>query len=143
MKSYAAGLTVTLLCALAGCTADNADSDRAPAPSTADLETGARIYSGYCIACHQKDARGIPEAYPSLVGSPVVMGDPGELARWVIEGIRPASMPPGRYPTNMRQFGWMKAEDAAALFSYLRSHFGNSASAVDAGVIDRALGHGA
>ena len=143
MYRYAARSTVTLLCALAGCSGGNSGSDRAPAPRTSALEAGARIYSGYCVACHQKDARGIPDVYPNLVGSPVVMGDPKELALWVIKGIRPASMPPGRYPTNMRQFGWMKAQDAAVLFTYLRSHFGNTGPAVDAALIDQALGDGA
>jgi mono/diheme cytochrome c family protein len=142
MYKHAAWLPAALLCAVAGCSGDNSDLDHASAPLTADLETGARIYSGYCVACHQEDARGIPEVYPSLAGSPVVLGDPKELALWVIKGVRPASLPPGRYPTNMRQFGWMKAQDAAALFTYLRSHFGNAGSAVDAAAIEQALGDG-
>jgi mono/diheme cytochrome c family protein len=77
--------------------------------------------------------------YPSLAGSPVVLGDPAELARWVIKGQRPASMPVGRYTTQMLQFGWLKPEDAAALFSYLRSNFGNSAPPVNAATVAQAL----
>ena len=49
-------------------------------------------------------------------------------------------MPVGRYPTQMLQFGWMKPADAAALFSYLRSNFGNSAPPVDAAAVAGALG---
>jgi mono/diheme cytochrome c family protein len=98
------------------------------------------MYSGNCIACHQKDAQGIPGVYPSLAGSPVILGDPKELAAWVIQGRRPASMPIGRYPTSMIQFNWMKPGDAAALFTYLRSNFGNQASAVDAATVEQALG---
>jgi mono/diheme cytochrome c family protein len=75
-----------------------------------------------------------------LAGSPVVTGDPAQLALWVIKGQRPASMPVGRFPTQMLQFGWMKPADAAALFSYLRSNFGNSAPPVDAATVARALG---
>jgi mono/diheme cytochrome c family protein len=51
-------------------------------------------------------------------------------------------MPAGRYPTVMPQFGWMKDRDAAALFSYLRSNFGNSAPPVSAAAIAEALGNG-
>jgi hypothetical protein len=80
--------------------------------------------------------------YPSLAGSPVVVGDPAELALWVIKGQRPASMPAGRYSTQMLQFGWMQPTDAAALFSYLRSSFGNSAPPVDAATVAKALGTG-
>jgi hypothetical protein len=75
-----------------------------------------------------------------LAGSPVVRGDPAELALWVLKGQRPASMPVGRYSTQMLQFGWMKPADAAALFSYLRSNFGNSAPPVAAAAVAKALG---
>jgi mono/diheme cytochrome c family protein len=107
-------------------------------PSAA--EVGARIYSGNCVPCHQQSGVGIPSVYPSLAGSPVVLGDPAQLALWVIKGQRPPSMPAGRYPTQMLQFGWMKPVDAAALFSYLRSNFGNAAAPVDAAAVAKALG---
>jgi mono/diheme cytochrome c family protein len=35
----------------------------------------------------------------------------------------------------MLLFGWMKDQDAAALFSYIRSNFGNSAPPVDAATV--------
>src|ERR1700730_14501961 len=107
-------------------------------PSAAQV--GARIYSGNCVPCHQQTGMGIAGVYPSLAGSPVVLGDPAQLALWVIKGQRPSSMPAGRYPTQMLQFGWMKPADAAALFSYLRSNFGNSAAPVDAATVAKALG---
>jgi mono/diheme cytochrome c family protein len=100
---------------------------------------GERIYSGNCVPCHQQSGAGIPGVYPSLAGSPVVLGDPQQLARWVIKGQRPVSIPAGRYPTQMLQFGWMKPADAAALFSYLRSNFGNTAAPVDAAAVSKAL----
>jgi mono/diheme cytochrome c family protein len=103
-------------------------------------EIGERIYSGNCVPCHQQNGAGIPGVYPSLAGSPVVTGDPAELARWVMQGQRPHSMPAGRYSTQMLRFGWMKPADAAALFSYLRSNFGNSAAPVDAATVTKALG---
>jgi mono/diheme cytochrome c family protein len=124
--------------ALAGCSAKApgvpATSSSAPTP-----EVGERIFNGNCVACHQQGGAGIPGVYPSLVASPVVLGDPSELARWVIRGQRPAAMPVGRYSTQMLQFGWMKPADAAALFTYLRSHWGNSAPPVDAATVARAL----
>ncbi len=107
---------------------------------SAAVEVGARIYGGNCVPCHQQNGVGIPSVYPSLAGSPVVLGDPAQLALWVIKGQRPPSMPTGRYPTQMLQFGWMKPADAAALFSYLRSNFGNAAAPVDAAAVAQALG---
>jgi len=129
MYDHIAMLSMVTCGALAGCSAGTS--------TTAD--TGARIYNGNCIACHQQDARGIPGVYPSLVGSPVVLGDPSVLALWVVRGRRPLSMPAGRYPTTMMQFGWMNAQDAAALLTYLRSSHGNAAPPVDASLVAHAL----
>jgi hypothetical protein len=38
----------------------------------------------------------------------------------------------------MLLFGWMNDADAAALLSYIRSHFGNSAPPIDAATIAKA-----
>ena len=148
-------ITLVLAAALASCSAKKKPgqpqaSFGAPAATTASAganhagpsaaEVGARIYSGNCVPCHQQTGMGIAGVYPSLAGSPVVLGDPAQLALWVVKGQRPPSMPAGRYPTQMLQFGWMKPPDAAALFSYLRSSFGNSAAPVDAATVAKALG---
>ncbi len=102
--------------------------------------TGARLYNGSCSACHQPGGQGMPNVYPSLAGSPLVLGDPAALARWIVKGERPASMPAGRYAAMMPQFEWLRDEDAAALLTYLRSNFGNAAPAVDAATVAAALG---
>lgn len=117
-----------------------ADAATAAGRAASATDVGERIYNGNCVPCHQQNGVGIPGVYPSLAGSPVVRGDPKELALWVIKGQRPASMPAGRYSTQMLQFGWMKPADAAALFSYVRSSFGNSAPPVDAAAVAQALG---
>ena len=125
--------------ALAACSAKTPGANQAIS-SAPSAEVGARIFNGNCVACHQQGGVGIPGVYPSLVGSPVVLGDPTQLTLWVIRGQRPAAMPVGRYPTQMLQFGWLKPADAAALFTYLRSNFGNSAAPVDAATVAKALG---
>ncbi len=141
-----------LAAALAACSAKTPTPPPAASASTGatgaagaavtapNSSVGQRIYEGNCVPCHQQNAAGIPGVYPSLVASPVVLGDPAELARWVIKGQRPASMPVGRYSTQMLQFGWMQPADAAALLTYLRSNFGNSAPPVDAAAVAQALG---
>jgi mono/diheme cytochrome c family protein len=91
-----------------------------------------------CVACHREKGEGVPNVYPSLTGSPAVIGDPIELAQWVLSQKRPASIAAGRYPTQMLLFGWMKDQDAAALLTYIRSNFGNAAPPVDAAIISKA-----
>lgn len=140
-------LPLAVLGALAACTSGSSvpagasaaapTSQTTPAPAS---EVGGRIYNGNCIACHQQNARGIPGVYPSLVGSAVVLGDPKAFALWVTQGQRAVSMPPGKYPTAMPQYGWMSAHDAAALLNYLRANFGNAAPPVDGASLAAALG---
>jgi alcohol dehydrogenase (quinone), cytochrome c subunit len=98
-------------------------------------DRGAVLYAQNCVPCHRENGQGLPKVFPSLAGSPAVVGDPGELAQWILSQKRPASIPAGRYPTQMLLFGWMNNEDAAALLTYIRSHFGNSATPVDPALI--------
>jgi mono/diheme cytochrome c family protein len=146
MRTVARSCSVLMLaCALSGCTPSSPSAPAAGASDAtgeASIESGhgERIYSGNCVPCHQQSGKGIPGVYPSLAGSPVVLGDPAQLSLWVLKGQRPLSMPTGRYPTQMLQFGWMKPADAAALLTYLRSNFGNSAAPVDAAAVSKALG---
>jgi mono/diheme cytochrome c family protein len=134
--SAAAAAWLVLSTGCSGATPAAPDSV-ADAPSAGT--TGAHLYEANCAACHQQDARGVPGVYPSLVGSPVVLGDATALARWVIAGQRPPSLPAARFPTHMPQFGWLKPGAAAALFTFLRSDFGNSAPPVTAASVADAL----
>jgi mono/diheme cytochrome c family protein len=119
---------------LAGCS-----PSAAPEMQRAAAGAGAALYSGNCVACHQQDAHGIPGVYPSLAGSPVVLGDPAAFTLWVVKGRRPESLPAGRYGTAMPQFGWMKDTDVAALLTYLRTHFGNGAAPVSPAALSRVV----
>jgi mono/diheme cytochrome c family protein len=138
MQKYPALFLAAAVVGLGACSGRTSGSGPSAAPPAADA--GERIYVGNCIACHQQNGKGIPGVYPSLAGSPVVVGDSAALALWVIKGQRPASMPAGRYPTTMLLFGWLQPPDAAALLTYVRSSFGNSAPPVDAATVAQALG---
>jgi mono/diheme cytochrome c family protein len=123
----------------AGASGASRDVAGANAAGGAPARTGADLFNGNCTACHQPNGRGIPGIYPSLAASPTALGDPKALALWVIEGQRAATMPAGRYSTSMPQFGWLKPGDAAALFTYIRSSFGNHAPPVNAATVAGAL----
>lgn len=121
-----------LLLLLAAC---QPSGPKAGAAADAGADRGAALYAQNCVPCHRENGEGVPKVFPSLSGSPAVQGDPVELAQWVLSQKRPASIPAGRYPTQMLLFGWMSNEDAAAVLTYIRSHFGNSAPPVSADLI--------
>jgi mono/diheme cytochrome c family protein len=124
-----------LMTLLAACQQSGPGAGGASAAQDGSGDRGASLYAQNCVPCHHENGEGVPKVFPSLAGSPAVLGDPIELAQWVLSQKRPASIPAGRYPTQMLLFGWMKDDDAAALLTYIRSHFGNSAPAVDAALI--------
>jgi mono/diheme cytochrome c family protein len=127
-----------LLMTVAACSQSSPPAGNGGTPAAGPADRGAALYMQNCVPCHREDGRGVPAVYPSLAGSAAVMGDPIELAQWVLSQKRPASIPAGRYPTQMLLFGWMKDEDAAALLTYIRSNFGNSVPPVDAATITKA-----
>jgi mono/diheme cytochrome c family protein len=108
------------------------------AAPAAGADRGAALYAQNCVPCHHESGEGVAKVFPSLTGSAAVVGDPVELAQWVLSQKRPASIPAGRYPTQMLLFGWMSDTDAAAVLTYIRTHFGNTASPVDPATIAKA-----
>ena len=132
-------LPLGLLLSAGACSQQSGQSPVAgTAGPAATADRGAALYAQNCVPCHHENGEGVPKVFPSLSGSPAVVGDPIELAQWVLSQKRPASIPAGRYPTQMLLFGWMNDPDAAAVLTYIRAHFGNSASAVDAATIAKA-----
>jgi mono/diheme cytochrome c family protein len=127
-------LPLGFLIFLGACQQSNS-TQGASAPKDSGADRGAALYAQNCVPCHRENGEGVPKVFPSLAGSPAVVGDPTELAQWVLSQKRPASIPAGRYPTQMLLFGWMNNDDAAALLTYIRSHFGNAAPGVDAALV--------
>jgi mono/diheme cytochrome c family protein len=125
------------LSVLLGACRQSSPDQGATAAADSGADRGAALYAQNCVPCHRDNGEGVPKTFPSLSGSPAVLGDPVELAQWVLSQKRPASIAAGRYPTQMLLFGWMNNEDAAALLTYIRSHFGNSAPSVTPSLIEK------
>jgi mono/diheme cytochrome c family protein len=131
-------LPAGLLMAVGACSPQSSPGTAAAPSVDAKSDRGAVLYAQNCMPCHRENGDGTPKVFPSLSGSAAVLGDPIELAQWVLSQKRPASIPAGRYPTQMLLFGWLSDPDAAALLTYIRSNFGNSAPSVEAATIAKA-----
>jgi mono/diheme cytochrome c family protein len=106
-------------------------------PSAATASPGARLYLQNCIACHQRNGEGVPGVQPSLAGTVVTIGDPEALLAWVMYGVRPETLPKGQYRGVMPQFAYLSDGDLAVLTTYIRTSFGNSASAVGPDLVQK------
>ncbi|QJD59742.1 cytochrome c oxidase subunit II [Pseudomonas sp. gcc21] len=81
------------------------------------VERGEKVYSSTCASCHQPTGQGIPGAFPSLVGTDMVMNDITGHIDIVVNGS------PG---TAMAAFGQQLSEvDLAAVITYERNAWGN------------------
>ncbi len=85
--------------------------------SKAELLTkGETVYKANCMACHQSTGAGLPPNFPSLIGSAVVSGPADAQIAQVLKGKN--LMPP---------FAQLSDTDLAAVVTYTRNSWGNSA----------------
>jgi cytochrome c oxidase subunit II len=86
-------------------------------------QRGEKVYSANCVACHQANGKGVPNAFPALDGSPVVNGPKAEQIDVVLNGRKspkfPSAMPPWK--------GVLSDTEIAAVITYTRNTWSNKA----------------
>ena len=82
---------------------------------------GEKVYAASCAACHQPTGKGMPPAFPGLVGSKVATGPKAGHIGIVLKGK------PG---TAMASFAQLSDADIAAVVTYERTAWGNSGGEV-------------
>ena len=86
-----------------------------------------------CSGCHQPNGRGMPNAFPPLAGSEIATGAPEIPIRIVLLGAQgPLTVKGQRFNGTMPAWGSFSDAEIAATLTYVRSQWGNAASAVTA-----------
>ena len=98
-----------------------AADDPAKTWDLADLRArGEKVYAANCVACHQANGMGVPNAFPALAGSKVVNGPKGDQITIVLNG---------KQGTAMQAFGKTLSDtDLAAVITYTRNAWTNKAA---------------
>ena len=92
---------------------------------------GKRLFSN-CMSCHQATGRGLPPVYPPLRGSAIVQGDPATAVKILLYGLEGKIEVDGQTYNQVMPAAPVKSdEEIAAVLSYVRSAWGNSASAIE------------
>uniref|UniRef100_A0A9E8CSF5 Cytochrome c n=1 Tax=Bosea sp. NBC_00436 TaxID=2969620 RepID=A0A9E8CSF5_9HYPH len=94
----------------------------------------AELYVDNCAGCHRSDAKGYDRVFPAIAGNPTVLArEPDSLVRLILGGSRMPATATAPSTLGMPGFGWrLSDEEVAALATYLRSQWGNSAPPVAA-----------
>jgi putative membrane-bound dehydrogenase-like protein len=107
-------------------------------------EKGAEIYQreAHCMTCHQAHGKGMGVIYPTLVGSPWVLGSEERLAKSVLHGlwgpmtVNGQTYDPARGVPPMTAFrALLNDEETAAVLTFVRNTWGNKASPVTADLV--------
>ncbi|MBY0267439.1 MAG: cytochrome c oxidase subunit II [Burkholderiales bacterium] len=77
---------------------------------------GEKIYAQNCVACHQATGMGVPNAFPALAGSKVVLGPKADQIKLLLAGK------PG---TAMSSFKQLSDVDLAGVITYTRNAWSN------------------
>jgi mono/diheme cytochrome c family protein len=102
--------------------------------------SGAAIYQDRCAICHESSGAGVPGAFPPLAQNPhVTAQDPSAAIATVLNGMLVNITVRGRrYVGGMPGWrDWLSDGDVAAVVTYIRTAWGNRASAVSAAQVAR------
>ncbi len=133
---------VALIGILAACTKSNNGGSQSASPSAeasvavaqdgAAANDGAKVYTQNCSSCHQAAGQGVAGTFPPLAGNPTVTGDPTEVIHIVKYGLSGSISVAGTsYNGMMPAWGQsLSNADIASAVTYIRSAWGNKASAV-------------
>ena len=106
--------------------------DQVAAASAPKALSGSGLFAAKCATCHQASGQGT-DAYPPLAGNPVVAAaDPKPMIAIIVNGRSgPLTVNGKTFNGKMPTWkGQLTNADIAAVASYVRSSWGNNASAV-------------
>lgn len=92
---------------------------------------GSLAYAEHCQACHRSDGRGMARVYPALAGNSIVFADdPSSLVQVTLIGGRTPHTRHDRMAFSMPGFEQLPNAQLAQILTFIRSSWGNQASAV-------------
>ena len=107
------------------------------------MQVGEAIFVDTCSACHTRNGAGVEHLFPRLADNAIVrQSDPTTLVRIILTGVRGAGT--DVFPTSpaMPSFGYRLDDDqVAAVVTYIRNSWGNTASPVDAELVKTLRSH--
>jgi len=93
---------------------------------------GEKVYTTYCLACHQSNGQGVQGLNPPLVETNWVSGDKQRLIGVILNGMAGEKVDGETYSNIMAPHAFLSDQDIADVLTYVRSSWGNDFEAVTA-----------
>lgn len=100
----------------------------------ASAAAGEKVYTTNCSSCHQANGKGQPGVFPPLAGNAVVTG-PADAVITIVKNGKSGKITVNGTTYNGQMPAWkgtLSDKDIASVITYIRSAWGNKASAVTA-----------
>lgn len=100
---------------------------------TASALNGKKLFVANCSVCHMPNGLGLKGSFPPLAGTEWVNGPADVMIGIVLNGFdEEIEINGDKYTVPMVGLPHLKDDEIAAILTYVRSSFGNDASAVSA-----------
>lgn len=100
----------------------------------ATMDRGKKVYTQFCVTCHQADGGGVPGLNPPLERTSWVTGSKTKLIRVILKGMNSHEEIDGESYTNvMPPFNYLKDQQISDVLTYVRNSFGNQATVITPG----------
>ncbi|MBX9734622.1 MAG: cytochrome c [Chitinophagaceae bacterium] len=97
----------------------------------ASVQRGKKVYTQYCLACHQADGGGVPRMNPPLQKTEYVLGDKKRLITIILKGLNdPIEINGDEYVNPMASHAHLSDQQIADVLTFVRNSFGNKASGI-------------
>ncbi|MEO8479269.1 MAG: cytochrome c [Gemmatimonadota bacterium] len=137
LRHATSALALSLVLGLVACGGDKAPKDGemmdpTPAPVQTAAIDGATEFANTCAVCHQATGEGMAGVYPPLAGSDIaILPSPDRMIAVVLKGLNgPVTVKGEKYDGTMAPWESLSDAQIAAITTYERSSWGNTASAV-------------
>lgn len=109
-------------------------------PSPQQMASGAKIYDGACVACHEAGGGGSPHVYPPLPGNANLQsGNALGTIRIILDGAETVTTPRAPNTASMPAYAdKLTDQQIADVATYIRNAWGNAAPAVTARKVAKA-----
>ena len=99
--------------------------------SMVSMANGQKLYTQYCLTCHQADGGGVPDMNPPLIRTSYLKGDKQRLIKVVLNGfMQPVDIDGESYSNVMPPHNFLKDQEIADILTFVRNSFTNKGTAI-------------